>query len=323
MSKISVARRTTGLNANKLSRRTPLEQLSNHTVSKQTIQKKSQITHVIPRKPFKHTEIPIGDINDPQDVVEFEHIIYRTMRQDEISSVSLCFNQKEITMKDRNVLIDAMCRFHFKLCLTTNGFYRFVGILDRFMTSSRVPRHSLVLYGCACLFIASKIEDVQPAQSDDLVELSRHSFTRKELFEAENHVINSIGFDTTFPTPLFFLTQFMRISGQTKKSILLARYILEICQSSEHFFGGKASLMASVAVMVCRLVSGEESWSEALREYTMYNEDELVPHAMVVREMLQQNDREETRFMRRKYGSDLFLNVADIDLSKFNLIGQV
>ncbi|KAH0786690.1 Cyclin, N-terminal domain containing protein [Histomonas meleagridis] len=318
MSKISVARRTNGLTDAKLSRRTPLGQLANHTVARQPVQKVSQITRVIPREPFKHTEIPIGSIEDPQDVVEFEHIIYRTMRQNEISAIPLTFNQKEITMKDRNLLVDAMCRFHFKLCLTTNGFYRFLGILDRFITTAHIPRRKLILYGCACLFIASKIEDVQPAQSDDLIELSRHEFTRNELFEAENYVINSIVFDTTFPTPLFFLTQFMRISGQTKKSILLARYILEICQSSEHFFGSKASLMASVAVMACRLLCGEEKWTTELRQYTMYTEEDLMPHIKVVKEMLSQKDREETRFMRRKYGSDLFLNVADVDVSKLN-----
>ena len=38
----------------------------------------------------------------------------------------------------------------------------------------------------------------------------------------------------------------------------------------------------------------------------------LGQYANIVREMLLERDREETRFMRKKYASDLFLGVANI-----------
>ena len=263
---------------------------------------------------FQHQEVIIGDKNDPQDVFEFEHIIYRTLRTRENNMKPIEFHQNEISLRDRNLLIDCICRYHYKLGLMTNTFYRFIGILDRYLSICQLPKNKLKLYGCACFLIASKIEDIYPAQSSDLISLSERSFTRRELFSAEIQIINSIGFDTTFATPLFYLTQFMRISGQTKETLLLARYILEICQSHEKFYGVKAALIASVSVMVTRILKGEEAWTQDLYGYTQFTEEELRPYASIIRSMLVQQDREETRFMRRKYGSDLFLNVSRVKI---------
>ena len=168
-----------------------------------------------------------------------------------------------------------------------------------------------MLYGCAAFSIASKFEDIYPAEHHNLIVLSDKAFTQRELFQAEVKIINSIGFTSPFATPLFYLTIFMRINGQTKETLLFARYILEIMQSNGKFYGVKPAIEASVAVMVTRIIQREENiWPKELEGYTAFSVDELWPYAQLVKEMLLQEDREETKFMRRKYGSDLFLNVA-------------
>lgn len=317
MSKITAARKSTHLTSTELKtrQRVPLRYISNNA-SRQPIARRQQPTINIkePIKPFHHLELEIGDPTDPQDIVEYENIIYRTMRQQELAAKKHIFRQTEITLKDRNLLIDAMCRFHFKLGSTTNTFYRFIGVLDRYLSVVNVPKRRLHLVGCAALFIASKIEDIKPALADDLIQLSSYSFTANELFSYEVKIINAIGFDTTFPTPLFFLTHFMRINGQTKTTFLYSRYILEICQTSEAFFNVKGSLMACLAVMLCRILEGKTKWSPELAGYTQYSEEELLPYAEKVNAILQEEDRPETAFMRRKYGSNIFLYVAHLDI---------
>ena len=323
-SRIAAARRSVNVAGmeGKVRQRVPLARVSNSRVAKQVAEErplkapKEKAVH-IPEpqarlEPFVHKEVAIGDKMDTQDVAEYEHIIYRSLRQKEAAMKPLTFNQKEITIKDRNLLIDAICRMHFKLGLTTNAFYRCIGILDRYLACGQVPKAKLSLFGSACLFIASKIEDIYPAQSSDLIKLCNREFTRRELYSMEIKIINDIGFDTTFATPLFYLTQFMRISGQTKETLLLARYIMEICQTHEKFFGVPPALVASLAVMVTRILKGQERWTKDLAGYTMFSEEELGQYANIVREMLLERDREETRFMRKKYASDLFLGVANI-----------
>jgi len=302
--------------------RVPLAPISNNQRRRQLVEKSvksvasqaSIVIRPVQAEPFRHVEIPIGNPDDPQDVVEYEHIIYRSMRSKENATRPLQFAQTDITLRDRNLLIDALDRFHYKLGLTTNALYRFIGILDRYLSVTPVPRSKLHLVGCASLLIASKIEDIFPAQSSDLIQLSEHSFTQGELFAMEIQVINAIRFDTTFATPLFFLTQFMRIHDQTKESLLLGRYILELCHTHDAFFGVRPSMIAAVATMVTRILNGEEKWPRELAEYTMYAEDDLDPFAAVVREMLIDADREESRFMRRKYGSEPFHSVAHVKI---------
>ena len=325
-SRIAAARRSTNVTSHavieeKGRTRVPLGRISNNRVVRQSVASHApresrgpphQPTPQIRLEPFHHLDLHIGHADDPQDVSEYENIIYRTLRQREKIMTPLKFEQKEITLKDRNMLIDTLCHMHYNLSLATSTLYRCIGMLDRYFTVAQVPKRKLTVTGCACLLAASKIEDIYPAQSHDLIKLSRRDFNENELFTAEIQVMNAIQFDTTFATPLFYLTQFMRISGQTKETMLLSRYIMEICQTHESFFGVPASLVASLAVMVTRILKGQEKWPANLSGYTVYSEQDLTPYALIVRDMLVDRDRQECKFMRRKYGSDLFLRVAQI-----------
>jgi hypothetical protein len=264
----------------------------------------------LPTEPFLHEEISIGDPEDPQDVVEFEHIIYRSVRSKEKVTPLLQFSQSEISMRDRCLLVDALDRFHYKLGLTTNTLYRFIGILDRYLSVASVPKQKLRVVGCASLLIASKIEDIFPAQSGDIVQLAERTFTQSELFATEIQVINTIRFDTTFATPLFFLTHFMRIHDQTKQALLLARYVLEICQTNERFFAVPPSMVAAVATLVTRVIGGQEKWPRELAGYTKYAAEELETLAVSAHAMLRDANQEESRFIRRKYSSEPFHSVA-------------
>jgi hypothetical protein len=272
-----------------------------------------QVQHV-QLKPFHYVDITIGDKEDPQDVADYESFIYRTMRQRDEAMEPLRFEQRSITIKHRNVLIDAICRYHYKLGMTTSTLYRFVGILDRFLSVEEVTEQNLKLYGCAAFLIASKIEDIRPTEARDLVHLAERKFTVLDLLTAERHTLNAIKFETTFATPLFYLTHFMRMGGETKPQLLQARYILAICQTHERFHGVAPSLTASVALFVVRALHDQPKWPPELAGYTAYSEELLSSYASVVYAMVRESDREETRFIRRKYGSDLFLGVAAIQV---------
>jgi hypothetical protein len=265
-------------------------------------------------EPFRHVEVPIGDVQDPQDVAELEHIIYRSLRQKDAMVTPLRFQQSSITIKDRNCQIDAVCRIHYKLGLMTNTFYRFVGIFDRYLSAAEVTKEMLPVSACAAFLIASKIEDVVPAQSGDLVQLGAGAFDRASLFSTEIQVINAIHFDTTFATPLFYLTQFMRISGQTTETFLLARYVLEVTQTHEKFFGLSPAFVAAVAVMVTRAIKGEERWPKELSDYTVFTCEELDEYAEVIRGILLEENREETTFIKRKYSSKVFGGIAYVKI---------
>ena len=265
-----------------------------------------------PREVFVHAEFPIGSPYDAQDVCEYEHIIYRSMRERETHFPAVAVQQTEVTARHRAYLVNWMCRLHYKAQITTEGFYRAVGIVDRAMTQTVMSPNRLPIIGTAAMLIASKIEDVQALSVGDACMIADNMFSPDELKKMEGQLINLIGFDTEFPTPLFFLTIFLKLNGRTQEIMLLARYLCELCMTSHEFIGVKASAVAAACLMMTRTLIQVEPWTEQLAAYTQYGFEDLCRYCKVIHQMLLDTDCEETSFIRRKYQSEPFCNVASV-----------
>jgi hypothetical protein len=262
------------------------------------------------RPVFVHVEFDIGLASDPQDVTEYEHIIYRAMRQRETLFPKAQVQQTEVTSHDRDCLVDWMCRLHYKAQITTESLFRAVGILDRGMALTRMSQNRLHLIGAAAMLIASKIEDTVAMSVDDAVAIGQKEYSPQDLRKMEIQLVNLINFDVEFPTILFFLTIFLRLNGQTQEFMLLARYISELCLASSDFLGVKPSAIAATALVVARTLAGMEPWTEQLAMYTQFSFEEVRGYCKTVHGLLQTPEREESAFIRRKYASDPFCNVA-------------
>ncbi|OHT03066.1 Cyclin, N-terminal domain containing protein [Tritrichomonas foetus] len=268
-------------------------------------------------EPLVHDEFPIGSIDDPQDVAEYEHIIYRSMRERENQPMPESHViQKEITLKTRGIVVDRLCRLHYKCQLTTITFYRCVGILDRVTNLTPICANNYLIYGFASMLIASKFDDVSPMVLDDIVKISDGAISRDELKKIENMLVNMIDFDLAFPTPLFFLNIFLRISGQNMEIMLLSRYLMELCMTSGDFLNVKPSAIAASSIMLMRTLIGIEPWPESLAGYTRYSFQDLCGYAKAIHRMLLEPDRVESEFIRRKYSSEPFMCVANINIPR-------
>ena len=297
--------------------RIPLSLISNGTGStspNQNTQHKQISYHQLPYTPFIHVELPIGLPCDPQDVTEFEHIIYRSMRIRELKIPEFSVQQTEITPSDRGMMVLWLCRMHYKCQLATETLHRCIGILDRVISLTNVSRNKLTLIGSAAMLIASKIEDIQPIQIEDIITIAENSFSENDLKRMEVNVINLIGFDTEFPTILFFLNIFLRLNGQTLQIMLFARYVAEICMTSAEFMNVKPSAIAATALMMTRTIAGVEPWTEALAAYTQYSFENLCHYCKVAHALLLQVGKDEVNFIRRKYSIDQFYNVSCIQI---------
>jgi hypothetical protein len=265
-------------------------------------------------EPFIHVELPIGSPADPQDIAEYEHIVYRSMRIREVHFPEALVEQCEISPRDRSLLVDWMCRLHYKAQITTESFFRAVGILDRAIALVHISPHRFHIIGAAAMLIASKIEDTRPVSTDDVVTVSSKEFSADDLKRMELQLINLIQFDTEFPTPLFFLTLFMTLNGQSKETILLARYLLELAMTTPEFMGVRASAIAASAVMMTRTLAGIEPWTEEMAAYTQYGFEDLCQYVKIFHAVLLDAEREESSFVRRKYSTNNFCFVANVPI---------
>ncbi|EAY14017.1 Cyclin, N-terminal domain containing protein [Trichomonas vaginalis G3] len=262
---------------------------------------------------FVHTEMQIGDPTNIQDVIEYENIIYRSMRIRELQFPPVIFKQA-ITNSQKGQMIDWIDRLHYKSQCCTTSLYRAIGIFNRAINLTNITPDSMRQFAAASLLIASKMEDLQPVSIDILIQCSKNTLNREELVRKEIQLANITEFDFCFPTPLFFLNYFLRISGQTQESMLFARYIVEMCLTSEKFNDVKASAIAATAVVIMRVVYSETPWTEDLMMFSRYSLKDLSSNIRDAYEILTDLEREESTFIRLKYGSDTYQNVAEFEI---------
>ncbi|EAY17504.1 Cyclin, N-terminal domain containing protein [Trichomonas vaginalis G3] len=262
---------------------------------------------------FVHIEIPIGDPEDSQDVTDYEHIIYRTMRERELRFPN-CLVKSELTPKQRGILIDWIDRIHYKAQLNTRTLYRAIGLFDRALNLTDINSENMQVFGCAALLIASKMEDIIPIQVEIAVNCAKNAFTKDELRKKEMQLANIVDFDFAFPTPYFFLGILLRISGQTQESMLFARYVMEVCMTCSNFIDVRPSAVASTSIVITRVYYGEVPWNEKLEGYTGYSLENLSEHIKDAYEILTMPDREESKFIRLKYSTPPFLGVSKFEI---------
>lgn len=260
----------------------------------------------------------MGDPADPIDVAEYEAIIYRELRIREFQTPQLSLPLGGITVEERNLMVDAICRFHYKLGLKTNSFYRFLSIFDAFISRRAIAPNELLLYASASLFIASKIEDTEPATIANLIILCNSKITRIQLVNAEIKISNELGFEFTDSTPYFYMNIFLRYNEQDINTCMLTRYILEMIQTTPSTWRLTGSKMAAIAVFAAWKIMHRGVWTREIEIASGYKEAELVPYLPELREVLRDQNRAETSFVRKKYGSEMFKCVAEIPLARFD-----
>jgi transcription initiation factor TFIIIB Brf1 subunit/transcription initiation factor TFIIB len=234
------------------------------------------------------------------------------MRVSEVEFPEAVVEQTEISLQDRALLVDWMCRLHYKAQLTTESFYRAVGILDRAIALVHISPQRLRVIGAAAMLIASKIEDLRPMTTDHAVSVAQNEFSEDDLKQMEVQLINLIEFNTEFPTPLFFLTRFISITDHCKELALLSRYLLELAMTSGEFLGVRPSAIAASALMMTHTLAGMEPWTEEMAGYAQYGFEDLCGYCRVFHAMLLEPQREESNFMRKKYASEPFGFVANV-----------
>lgn len=108
-----------------------------------------------------------------------------------------------------------------------------VDLLDRFLSKRTVGRHKLQLVACACLLLASKMEEDKHLLLDDLVWVSDQAFTHEQLMAMEEVVCKTLDHWLGRPTSLLMLElMLLRDSRGSSESaparLLLARALTDV-----------------------------------------------------------------------------------------------
>jgi len=165
-----------------------------------------------------------------------------------------------------------------------------------------IQRKDFQAIGCACLWLAAKIEEVYPPRNERFVYIADYSFTADKLNHLETRICKLLQYRLQRVTPFHFVYVNLRASQACEavacphfldhtvvKEVTL--YLLELSRASYVLSLRKPSLLAAAAMYLARAtlgirapadqaVEGNEFWTKSLEYYTRYSVKDLTGTAL-------------------------------------------
>ncbi|GMN28748.1 hypothetical protein TIFTF001_002149 [Ficus carica] len=225
-------------------------------------------------------DIDSSDAKNPLAVVDYVEDIYAFYSKTEgLSCVSPSYmtQQFDINEKMRAILIDWLIEVHDKFELMKETLFLTVNLIDRFLSKQTIVRKKLQLVGLVSMLLACKYEEVSVPAVGDLILISDKAYTREEVLEMENLMLNTLQFNMSVPTPYVFMKRFLKAAQSDKKLELLSFFLIELSLVDYEMLKFPPSLLAATAVYTAQCtLYGFKQWSRTCEWHTNYSEDQLL-----------------------------------------------
>ena len=145
---------------------------------------------------------------DLQYVKEYQEEIfsYLTSLEEKIKIYpNYISEQKEITEKMREILIDWIINVHLKYKLLDETLFLTVILIDRYLQKVQISRKYLQLVGVASLLIACKYEEIYPPLIKSFIYITDNAYNKDELLNMEKKILSKLEFNICFPSPLRYM----------------------------------------------------------------------------------------------------------------------
>ena len=203
--------------------------------------------------------------------------------------------QPDMAPHMRAILVDWLVEVAQEYRLCSDTLFLAVAALDRFLSrSAPVARERLQLAGVACMWLASKYEEIYAPGSRDFVYITDGTYSRRELADAEAAVLAALRFRLTQPTAKTFLRRHLQAAAADERLHYLASYLCELSLLSARALALLPSQVAAASVYLASLLllggggggdgggGGAEGlpacpWTPTLERYTGWSLAELQP----------------------------------------------
>lgn len=177
---------------------------------------------------------------------------------------------RDLTVMMRTVLVNWMYEVAEYFRLLPETFSLTVQVIDRFLDAKtknkkQVDRSSLQLIGCASMLIASKVEEIYALPVADLVAISNDAFLPVQLRAMEKSIMETLGWNVTSPTSVYFLKNFWGCEDETSKK--LANYLVELASGSYSILEFVPSTVAASSLYLTRLLMHRQRVGYECKEY--------------------------------------------------------
>ncbi|GAB2211954.1 hypothetical protein Drorol1_Dr00025294 [Drosera rotundifolia] len=212
-------------------------------------------------------DIDSGDANYELAVVEYVEDIYEyyKLSEDENRISDYMHLQLSMNEKMRMILVDWLVEVHNKFELMPETLYLAIDLVDQFLSRTVVPRRELQLLGIGSMLLACKYEEIWAPEVKDFVCISDMAYTSEQVLAMEKAILEKLEWNLTVVTPYVFLMENMAFF-LAETGIMYYPLMVSFCPS----------LIAAAAVYGALLTMKKiPAWTETLRHYTGYTEDQL------------------------------------------------
>ena len=220
--------------------------------------------------------------NDKQIPKEYINIIYNNLLKEEERNLypkpilEKIKSQKEINEQMRSILVDWIIDVHFKFGFTDETLFMTILIIDRYMSIKQISKIRFQLLGITAMLISCKHEEIILPKVDDFIYITDNAYTKKEVFEMENDILNSFNFDLLYPSPIKFY-EFMALKFDfDKKKFLMGKYLMETFLVDLKWINYRPAIISCACAYIVMKFYKMENYQEAYnKKYYNYNENDF------------------------------------------------
>ncbi|KAL6527865.1 hypothetical protein OROMI_029676 [Orobanche minor] len=234
------------------------------------------------KKPKDPTvDIDAADVDDELSAVEYVEDMYNFFKLTEEDGRVRDYmdSQPEINSKMRAILVDWLIEVHKKFELMPESLYLAVNIVDRFLSVKNVPRKELQLVGISSMLIACKYEEIWAPEVSDFIAISDNAYVREQVLLMEKAILGKLEWYLTVPTPYVFLVRYIKASVPKDDEMENMSFFyaeLGLMNYSTIIEYNHSKLSASAVYAARCTLNKSPLWTETLKHYTGYSEDQLV-----------------------------------------------
>ena len=270
----------------------------------------------------------LEQINNPQYCIEYSKEIFSFLKSNEKLNMpiykNINLNKTEISEKSRKILIDWIISVHAKFNLLPNTLFLTINLIDRIIEKNVAYINSFQLLGTTALHIAAKYEEIYPPEINDYIFISNKAFSKEDVIEMENFILDKLNFDILCISPYLFLDRLYFISRENNIDVYyLTSMFIEFSFLSIEIMKNKQSLIAaSMFYLALKFIYPKKNkvWNNKLQIHTGYKEHKI---KSVIKDFIlffKGNIRDKKNKINSlfiKYNHDKFGNVSEKYLGNY------
>lgn len=152
-----------------------------------------------------------------------------------------CKEKKElmthVTEGMRQILVDWLVDVHHSFELKDQTLYLAFAYLNAYAAIHDITKHDYQLVGIACLWIASKYEEIYPPRMQNYIQVTDCSYSAHELKNMESKILVTLNFNLNAVTPLALLEAISdkwakdvhgKLTREASRTLNMCKYLLEL-----------------------------------------------------------------------------------------------